>query len=731
MLGVSDILPLVQNLGLMAALALAYGILAHRIAGLDANLRSAIYGVMFGAAGSLAMLIPVELSPGLIFDVRGVPLILAAAFGGPWAAVVAAVVIVGTRTAIGGAGVEPAMISAALMMLLSIALWYARLRLVRFHAQYFAIAGALGILPVAAGISILGLDTALAILGKIGLPLTLATTLGCYAVGWMLLSEDRRREIEDKLKRARLRALKANQAKSEFLSQISHELRTPMAAVLGSLDLLALEQLRQPQREVLAASRRSAEHMLTLLDDLLDLAKIEADKIEIVSETISLADLLEDLRALNAPAAESKGVSMKVEIADDVPAYIRVDGNRLRQILNNLLSNAAKFTSQGYVELKASVAGEADARRLSISVSDTGIGIEEGRQAAVFEIFEQEDTGTSRRYGGTGLGLPISRQLARMMGGEVTVKSAAGFGSCFTVDLPLVVAEVEDLEFRDARSALRLTEERPLAGKRILLVEDIEANRAIVSSMLERLGAEVTAVEDGARAVQEAQSGYDLILMDMHMPVMNGMEATRRIRELPPPLCNTMILALTADATRERRRSYHAAGIDGFLSKPVDWNRLVETVGLLDGSLSLAPEASGKGGQQLPENSADALERAPTISQDILDNLVSSLGRPTVVGLLQRFPPSARKCLEEISQARAAGEDCSSPRVGAAAHSLHGAASNFGFERVRILASRIEEGCKQKSLAKLGDALAEEIERAEDVVSRFVDDPVEVSAAAR
>lgn len=715
----SNLVPLIQNLGLMAVLALAYSALARRFDEQRSILLSAVYGAVFGAAGSLAMLIPVELSEGIIFDVRAVPLILAAPFGGPWAALAAAVVVGGTRLAIGGAGAAPALLAAALMAGLSIGLWYVRQRVENFGPRYFALAGALGILPVAAALATLGFATMTAILAKIGLPLFVSVTLGCYIVGWLLLNEDRRREIERKLQRARKHAEAANRAKTQFLSQISHELRTPMAAVMGSLDLLSLERLGSRQQEVLEATRRSSQHMLALLDDLLDLSKIEADRIEIVPENLDLQALLDDLAALYAPSLQSKNVDLNVHMAAEVPAHLSIDGHRLRQILSNLLSNAAKFTSEGYVKLEVTVGeDEAGAKRLRFAVSDTGIGIDPARQDAVFEIFEQADSGTARLYGGTGLGLPICRKLARMMDGEVTLNSAPGFGSCFTLDVPLV-AEEAGVQLEAKTGVRNLTSERPLAGRRILLVEDVEANRAIIGRMLERLGAKVVAVEDGARAVREASEGYDLILMDMHMPVMDGAEATRRIRGLEAPACDTRIVALTADASRERRRSYHVAGIDGFLTKPVDWDRLVSMVQMLE-------EASGAKRSQVGALAAAAAEAqdaeddgTPVLSSASLESLSLALGYDETLALLRRFHPSALRCYGEIEIAANAEPSPDFPSIAVGAHSLKGAASNFGFERVRRIAAQLEDGCPVEALPGLVAELSIEIERARVAVAGY------------
>ncbi len=709
------LLPLAESLGLMAGLVLLYGILDRRLEDRPRLQRGLAMGLLFGAAGSVAMLLPVELQPGVIFDVRSVPLILVAAFGGPWAAVVAAVSVLATRMWIGGAGVAPAFVSLIGLVLLSLALEAARRRRPDFGPRYFALAGALGIVPLVLALLVLGVETATAILAKIALPWSLTTIVGCYAVGMMLWNEDVRRQTEIGLEAARRDAERANRAKSEFLSQMSHELRTPMTAIMGSLDLLALDRLSSDQKQLLDSTRRSAHHMLQLLNDLLDLAKIEADRLTLDAQPISLRALLGDLESLYKGQAESKGLDLRIDAAADLPDRVLLDGVRLRQILINLIGNALKFTQVGFVQVAAAPASSQEgSRRLRITVRDTGIGIPEHRHDAIFGGFEQADARTARTYGGSGLGLTISRNLARMMGGDIQVDSQRGLGSCFTLELPLRAVDVRTTLPDRARTDDVLSA-TPLAGRRILLAEDVEANRAIISRMLTALGAEVDTAANGQEAVERATAGYDAILMDMHMPVMDGSDATRQIRRLDDPAKDTPIIALTADITPDRKRSYHSAGLDAFLTKPVDWSDLVAVVTALMREARMgdaATEAEGARGEVPPDAdgaaalpSAKAAEAGPmawhgevpdtpepheVLDSAMLADLERALGTDAVVDLLLLFPDTARNSLAELEAKAQDGPTGDLKHVQAVAHALKGAAANFGFHRLHTTVEQVQ-----------------------------------------
>ncbi|WIY68034.1 ATP-binding protein [Aquidulcibacter paucihalophilus] len=365
----------------------------------------------------------------------------------------------------------------------------------------------------------------------------------------------------DAEKSARRKAEVASAAKSDFLAVVSHEIRTPMNAVISAANLLRRTRLDSQQREHVSMLIDAGDVLMGLLNDVLDFSKIEAGKMELESADMVVRDRLSTIVRLWEPRALANGVRLKMRIAPDVPAAVRTDPLRVQQILFNLMSNAVKFTHEGEIRIDA---GWADGR-LNLAVSDTGCGIPADRLGQIFNSFEQADVGTTRRYGGTGLGLAISRRLAELMGGSLSVQSVDGEGSTFTLSLPMTAVETAP-----AQPVRAIETSGSLAGRSILAADDHEVNRRILQLLLEPHGCRLTLVENGAEAL-EAASGqrFDAILMDMQMPVMDGLEATRRIRtgEING---DTPVIALTANALDVHRAAWDAAGVHAFLTKPID-----------------------------------------------------------------------------------------------------------------------------------------------------------------
>jgi len=394
------------------------------------------------------------------------------------------------------------------------------------------------------------------------------------------------------LSRARADAERASAAKSAFLANMSHEIRTPITAVLGYADLLLdgrseLESTSSSglDAEAVSAIRRNAQSLLALLNDVLDLSKIEAEQLDVEQLVFSPQELVHEVRSSLALSAEAKGLTLDYEIASPIPERIRSDPTRLRQVLVNLVGNAIKFSDHGRVRIGVRCVADPQPR-MYFCVTDSGIGMTEEQQARLFQPFTQADSSMSRRYGGTGLGLTISKRLAELLGGTLDVVSEYGLGSEFRLTLPAEIPP--ESRWIEPRASVPDTPRelgpRRVPGRsgggleiRILLAEDGVDNQRLLDRILRGAGAEVTLADDGARArdlalaAREAGSPFDVIVMDMQMPVMDGYEATRRLREAS---YEGPILALTAHALVSERERCLAAGCDDFDTKPIDRARL-------------------------------------------------------------------------------------------------------------------------------------------------------------
>ena len=404
-----------------------------------------------------------------------------------------------------------------------------------------------------------------------------------HCVG-MLLDIDERKRGELALGDAERAAHAANETKSRFLASMSHEIRTPMNGVLGVLHLLRAEDLSDGGRKLLDEALQCGHMLSELINDILDLSKIEADQMQLWPEPTDPAAALRGVANMLRPQAEAKGLVLAIE-GEPECGWSSIDPVRLRQALFNLMGNAVKFTHEGHVIARLGHTGEGEGKRLRFELEDTGVGIPEEAQARLFGRFQQADNSASRQFGGTGLGLAITRHLVRLMGGEVGFRSVEGQGSTFWFDISAPDAP--------RPMALPQADADGLEGLRVLVVEDNAANRMIVRNILENLGAEVELAEDGASGVEAARTAApSLILMDVQMPGMDGLEATRRIRALPGPAGLTPIIALTANVLEHQRRAYLECGMDGVVGKPISPAALLKEILRLAGSQLTPARAS-------------------------------------------------------------------------------------------------------------------------------------------
>jgi len=422
------------------------------------------------------------------------------------------------------------------------------------------------------------------------LSLVVLIVLLLLTAGTLLLQNRQRALAQEKslqmtayFRETQLQAETASRGKSRFLANMSHELRTPFNGVFGMLSLLGTTPLNAMQADYLKIANASANHLLNVLNDILDLSALEEGKITLHYAPLELRQVIREIGDVMRPQAEQRKLDFDAQVHPDVPQWLLMDVKRLKQILFNLSNNALKFTNQGGIQIKVKLgvpasSDDQDSVLLDISVEDSGIGISSDALENLFQRFNQVYNGINKDYGGTGLGLEISQSLAGLMGGQIEVTSAKGVGSCFTLRIPaqrtqapLPTSQAKVFQLDPPTKAERLY--------RILVVEDNEVNRKFVDILLKRMGYLTYFAENGSVAIERLQKqSFDLVLMDLHMPVMNGIDATRAIRALGHPAAKLPIIALTADVMNDAHEDALAAGVNDFVTKPVHMGRLQDVI---------------------------------------------------------------------------------------------------------------------------------------------------------
>ena len=387
----------------------------------------------------------------------------------------------------------------------------------------------------------------------------------------------REREHEKLLKAKELAESKAK-ARMDYFATLSHEIRTPLNGVLGMLQLLRETALNPDQQDYIETALGSGDCLLDLIENVLDLSRLESDELEVESLSFDVRSLVKDVVGLYGTQGSRKGLKLNTWVPEDIPQWLEGDPLRIRQILNNLVSNSIKFTSRGEIGISLNLeASDQTDVSLSFFVRDTGIGIEEEKQKRIFEAFSQAEAGTARRYGGSGLGLAICRKLAERMGGQMSLLSAPGEGSCFGLHLPLRIA------FESEQDSVKTVEDEiqsQLGGLRVLVADDDRVNRKVSAGMLEKLGCFVTLVTNGEEAVTAWEnSPFDFVLMDCEMPLLSGIDAARKIRLLEAGTSARIpILAFTGHVLPHEQQRCKDAGMDDCISKPITLAGLRQTM---------------------------------------------------------------------------------------------------------------------------------------------------------
>ena len=538
---------------------------------------------------------------------------------------------------------------------------------------------------------------------------------------WHLNQLRRRRHLLERqaldLDQARRDAEQASNSKSIFLANMSHDVRTPFHGLMGMLSILRETGLTPRQNDYLRTATESADHLLAVLNDILDMSQLETGRVSINATPIDLRVLLHDVEALMRPQATTKSLALHLETEPSLPECIMGDTTRIKQILFNLLSNAIKFSDRGAVVLE--VRGGSNEQRqptLQFVVTDTGLGMDEATRRQLFQRSMRGHSDSSRRHAGTGLGLEISRKLARLMQGEITVTSRPGEGSVFTFSMPLQALADCASDVAPAAAVATSAAAGPATQRLLVLVaEDNPVNRQYMAALLDKLGHTAHFTANGDEAVWAAQQqAFDLVLMDLHMPVLDGLSATRAIRALANRTAATVpIVALTADALEETRERCLVAGMNDFLTKPVSPQKLASTLRRLFGSAVCT-------GNDVPSvnrpHLATSANGQPVIDQAALRLLLQAMPHERLASLIAAYLDQGPQTVQRL---RAAVRDAQPLALRVNAHAAKGAALNLGLSALAATAGALHEGAAHlpaHEIARLVQRFADLLPQTRDAV---------------